>query len=548
MGGYYPDFQSYLEHLDRQGLLQRIRRPINKDTEMHPLVRIQFRGLPESARKGFLFEQVIDSRGKKYDIPVAVGCIAASKQVYLEGMQCRDEEELTRCWTRAQVEPIPAVLVSEGLAQEVVHQGKDLSLPGGGMDMIPVPVSTPGLDNAPYITAGHWITKDPETGIRNVGNYRGMIKSTNRIGCYAGSSKGLTDHWLKCRKQGIPLQVAIAIGVTPNVACTAIAKLPMDVDELAVAGGLAGEPLEVVRCKTVDLEVPAHTEIVIEGVICTDALEHEAPFGEFTGYMGLKELMYYMDVTCITHRRNPTYMAFLSQFPPSESSKIRQITWERILYKYLAVDEGIKGVKEVALHEPTGSWGLCVIRLAKQKEDDAWSALQGVARRTTVGCKMVVAVDEDVDCRDPDAVNWALSFHMQPYRDLQVVDCEKPMLLDYSTAPPGQGVMRGPAAEQEPRSTCLLLDATRKWAYPPVSLPRREFMERALEIWREEGLPEPDLKEPWFGYPLGCWNQEDEEEARLAVKGEHYITGEKMRQSRHPLGQGEVPKGSADSG
>ena len=86
MGEYYPDFRSYLDHLDQQGLLQRIRRPVNKDTEMHPLVRIQFRGLPESARKGFLFEQVVGSKGEKYDIPVAVGCIASSKQIYLQAI------------------------------------------------------------------------------------------------------------------------------------------------------------------------------------------------------------------------------------------------------------------------------------------------------------------------------------------------------------------------------------------------------------------------------------------------------------------------------
>jgi len=533
MSGDYPDFRAYLRQLEQCDLLRRIARPMNKDTEMYPFARIQFRGLPESARKGFLFENVTDARGRRYDIPVAAGCVAASKQIYLEGMRCKTDAEVTQRWTQAQVKPLPPVIVTGGPAHEVVYRGSDLTKPETSLDKFPIPISTPGFDNAPYITAGHWITKDPESGIRNVGNYRGMIKSRNRIGCMAGSGQHITAHWRKCRKRGIPLQVAIAIGVTPNISFTAVAKLPLDADELAVAGGLAGEPVEVVRCKTVDLEVPAHAEIVIEGIMPTDALEWEGPFGEFTGYMGLRGMYYYLDVTCITHRRDPIYMSFVSEFPPSESSTLRQIALEGIIYKQLTVDLGIK-VKEVALHESAGSWGLCVLRMAREENDQAaWKALEQVGRKS--GFKMVVAVDEDVNCRDSDAVNWALSFHMQPNRDSRVIDCERVMGLDHSLGSMDQGQRSGVSVEKELQSTSLLLNATRKWPYPPVSLPAQGFMERALEIWREEGLPEPNLKEPWFGYALGCWTEEDQAEAALAVKGEHFVTGEKFFKRRKKI-------------
>ena len=159
MARYYGDLREYLDVLEKNGKLVTIQRPINKDTEMHPLVRLQFRGLPEKDRKAFLFRHVTDSTGKRYDIPVVVGCMAASREIYAYGMNCAIDDVPAR-WHQALVHPIPPVLVDTGPVQEVILKGSELES-AGGISFIPVPISTPGFDNAPYLTAAHWITRIP---------------------------------------------------------------------------------------------------------------------------------------------------------------------------------------------------------------------------------------------------------------------------------------------------------------------------------------------------------------------------------------------------
>ncbi len=525
---YYRDLRDHIEALDSEGKLIRVTREINKDTELHPLVRWQFRGLPETERKAFLFENVVDAKGKRYQIPVLVASHAASRQVYAISMGCQPGDIMAK-WTEAQVHPVDPQMVAAGPVQEEIHLG-DRLLEHDGIEEFPVPISTPGFDNAPYLTAANFITKDPETGIRNLGNYRAMLKSEDRLGVCAEPPQHLRVHWEKCRSKGIPLEAAIVIGASPNIGLAATAKLPYGVDELAVAGGIAGAPVSLVKCRTVDLEVPATAEIVIEGRIPTDALEREAPFGEFAGYMGSEKFNPFFNVTCITHRQNPVYNAFLSQFPPSESSKLRQIGNEAVYYKFLKHDCNIPGIVDVAFHETTGSTNYCVIRMKKTHPSQAWQALNGAAALDPQFGKFVVVVDEDIDPWDPDSVNWALSFRVQPHRDTRITTGKIPA-LDPSASPPWQedpGYLQGTAS-------CLLIDATRKWDYPPVSLPKREFMDRSRKIWEEMGLPQLNPKVPWYGYSLGYWTKENDEEAELALKGEHKLTGEKLARQRRLL-------------
>src|SRR5271165_6747488 len=171
------DFQDHLARLEADGLLRRIDRAINKDTELHPLVRWQFQGgLHENERRAFLFTNVVDSSGRRYDAPVAVGALAASAEIYAVGMG-RPVEAIGDAWLHAIANPIPPVHVKTAPCQEVVVKGDALRAPGGGLKLLPVPISTPGYDAAPYLTATLCITKDPETGIRNMGTYRGGLKA-----------------------------------------------------------------------------------------------------------------------------------------------------------------------------------------------------------------------------------------------------------------------------------------------------------------------------------------------------------------------------------
>jgi len=394
----------------------------------------------------------------------------------------------------------------------------------GGVGMLPVPISTPGFDCAPFLSSGHWVTKDPETGDFNFGTYRGQIKSPTRVGLCAFPAQDIRKHWDKARAMGTPLEAAIVIGCTPNLSYCSTARLP--VPEYGVAGGIAGEPVELVRCKTVDLLVPANSEIVIEGVIPTDALEPEGPFGEFTGYMAHRLPDKFLNVTCITRKRNAIFQAFLSQFPPSESSVLRGVGLEGLLYKMLIIDHKMQGILEIAMHEPAGSHGVCVARMNTAAGAKPMEALRVIADLPRAAPKIIIAVDEDVDARDSDSVNWAMSYRMQPHRDIEIRDTKISTALDFSLAHP---TARGDIAST--RASSILIDATCKWEYPPTSLPKREFMERALSIWRELELPPLQLKSPWTGYNLGWWSREDEEDAERALRGEHYLTG-KIRESQ----------------
>jgi len=525
---YYRDLREQLKALERAKLLVRIDEAINKDTELMPLVRWQFRGLPEEERRAFLFTHVTDVKGRKYDIPVAVGCLAASREIYACGLQCRPEEIVQR-WTRAEANPIPPAILESGPVHEEIHIGSSLT-EKGGLGEFPVPISTPGFDCAPYTTASHWFTKDPETGKINVGNYRGQIKSPTRTGVYIHSSNHGGYHWKKCKERGIPLEAALVIGAPPAVAYTAPARLPLNVSELDVAGGIAGRPIEVVRCKTIDMIVPAYAEIVIEGEISTEYIEPEAPFGEAPGYIGERILNPYFEVKCITHRKDPIFAAIVSQFPPSESSKMKQLAAEGNYLRFLKDDCNIPGVLEVIFHE-IAVRQVCVIRMKKINPAHVWQALHSMLGYHPATGKIVMVVDEDINARDPDSLFWALAFRMQPDRDMLVVRNRTPS-MDPSVAPPGKEMEI--SMHETANCSALLIDATRKWDYPPVSLPKREFMERAKSLWERLELPRLRPQEPWFGYHLGSWSEEDEEEAQSALRGDHYQTGEKAAKRRVP--------------
>jgi UbiD family decarboxylase len=526
---YYKDIRDFINALEKEDLLVRVRRSINKDTELHPLVRLQFRGLSEEQRKAFLFQNVTDVKGKEYNKAVLVSAIAGSKYIYALGMKCKPEE-ISSKWDEAQLHPIKPIIVDSAPVYEEVHEGENL-LEHEGLGEFPIPISTPGYDIAPFVTSPYWITKDPETGIRNVGTYRAQVKSPTRTGIMLHHEhQNLAIHWNKCRELGIPLQAAMVIGSSPNIGYVSVANLPYGVDELDVAGGIAGEPVELIKCKTIDLEVPANAEIVFEGEFDTTEVEPEGPFGEAVGYIGHRQISPYFNVKCIAHRKNAIWQAFISQFPPSESSKLRQIGREANIYKKLRHDLNILSVSRVAIHEAAASNYLVVIQMNKPDHTDVWRALETAGANMTNG-KICVAVDTDIDPYDADAVIWAMGLRMNPQRDIQVYP-QPGSNQDLSLAPPEEMETKDARFEKMPQGYRLLIDATLKWPYPPVSLPKKEFMDRALEIWKEEGYPKLELKEPWYGYSLGFWPAEYERQAELALKGEHYKTGDVLANRR----------------
>jgi 4-hydroxy-3-polyprenylbenzoate decarboxylase len=491
---------------------------------MHPLVRLQFRGMQEKDRKGWIFEKVTDAKGTVYEIPVALGIMAPNRFAYALGMGVNSDRDIVTKWAEAQTHPIPPRIVGSGPCQELVLEGERLQTQGG-VGLLPVPISTPGFDCAPFLTSGHWVTKDPETGDLNFGTYRGQIKGPTRIGLSAFEYQDIAKHWIKARAKGKPLEAAIVIGCTPNLSYCASARL--STPEFPVAGGIAGEPVDLLRCKTVDLVVPAYCEIVIEGLIPTDEIEPEGPFGEFTGYMAPRIVDKFLNVTCITRRRDAIFQAFFSQFPPSESSVIRGVGLEGVFYKLLTVDHNMKNITDVVLLESCGSHMVCVIRMNKLSPSEPMTAMRYITDYPRAAPKIVITVDTDINPRDADALLWAMSYRMQPIRDVTTRDVKMSTALDLSMGPP--------SARSDLRAlsgSAILIDATRKWDYPPTSLPKRDYMERAMAIWQELGLPNLSLKDPWFGENLGYWSREDEDDAARAVRGDYYLTGDLRRSQR----------------
>jgi UbiD family decarboxylase len=511
------DLQTHLAELEANGLLFRIDRPINKDTELHPLVRCQFLGgIPEDERRAFLFTDVVDSAGRHYGMPVVVGAFAASPRIYAIGMG-RPAEEIGADWLAAIGNPIPPVIVSSPRCQEVVITGDDLRKPGGGLASLPVPISTPGFDAAPYLTATLAITADPDTGIRNIGTYRAALKKTDRLGVRMSSRIGGAGgylHWVKYRDRREKMPCAIVIGAAPVIVYTGAQKLAIDQDEMAVAGALAGAAIRTAKAVTVDLYVPADAEIVIEGLIDPALLEPEGPFGESNGYVALEDFNMSMEVTAITHRRSPVFASILSQVTPSESSVIKKVALEPLFLAHLRDHLSIKSVRRVVMHEPLSNLRPIIFVQFDNgtARTEVWRGLHGTAAQQADCGKIVIAVSEDIDPTNTDAVMWSLAYRSNPIEDIQIEA--------YRST--GHAPKSGPGN----LDSTLLIDATLKYPMAPLALPGREFMERAQTIWQELGLPALTPRAPWHGYSLGDWTASWEEFARNAVAGAWAKNGE----------------------
>lgn len=514
----YPDLHDHLETLKQRGLLLEIDHPIDKDSELHPLVRWQFvGGMDEAERKAFLFTNIVNAQGRKYEIPVVVGALAANREIYSVGMGSGVEDIQAR-WDQALAHPIAPVAVTHAACQEVVHQGADLLGEGHGLDMLPIPISTPGFDSAPTLTATNVITVDPHTGVQNMGTYRCALKAPDRLvvrmATRVGGAGGYLHYqaWKQAGHKTMPC--AIVLGCPPYVAFMGPQKLPIGMDEFDVAGGLAGVPIEVTQALTVPLRVPAQAEIVIEGQIDLEFLEPEAPFGESHGHVALEEFNLPMKVTAITHRFKPVIPSYISQVAPSESSVIKRVAYEPLFLAHLRNALGIKGVQKVSLHEPlTGLLRVTIITFAKNTpKTEIWRALYGSAFFKGDCGKICIAVNEDIDPDNADALLWAMAYRMNPVADVRTLDHR------------GQG--HGPKRENDgEEDSTLLMDATMKGDMPPLALPTKDYMERSKAIWEQLGLPKLRPQAPWFGYSLGDWLPQWDEAALRAATGRYLENG-----------------------
>jgi UbiD family decarboxylase len=526
------DLQEHLARLTERGLVTRIDRRINKDTELHPLVRWQFQGgLRDEERRAFLFSNVVGARGETYDIPVLVGGLAASPEIYATGLGV-PVADIGNAWVKAMAEPIAPVLVDDAPCQEIVQTGAELLAEHGGLASLPVPISTPGFDSAPYLTATLCVTKDPENNIQNMGTYRAALKANDRLGVRMASrlsGAGGYLHWEKYKKLKQPMPCAIVIGCAPAVLFTGPQKLPIDVDEMAVAGGLMGKPIRTVRCKTIDLIVPADSEIVIEGLIDTDLLEPEGPFGESHGHVALEDFNMSMRVTAITRKRKPVFVSIISQVTPSESSVMKRVAYEPMFLEHLRHTLGVRGIKRVVMHEPLTNLRKVIFLQFERgtPKTEIWRGMQGAATLQAQCGKLVIAISEDIAPENADAIFWSLAYRSNFMEDV--------LMVPYRSS--GHGPKSGRAAMEG----TLMIDATLKSNMPPLALPAEEYMARAREIWHGLGLPRIVPQSPWHGYQLGDWAEEWTAFADAAVAGDWRKNGESTYSRRHGNLRPETP-------
>jgi 2,5-furandicarboxylate decarboxylase 1 len=372
------DLRGYLEALAEHGSeeLNYVDRKVDPKFELAAvLAKLEF----ENRYPAVLFRHVGDSR-----IPALSNLFATRKRLAL-GLQC-EEKDLNKVYRERENNRIEPRLVSKGPVKEIIHKRDEV-------DLTKLPVVTHNeKDAGPYITAGAMVMKDPETGLRNVGIYRHMVYGPMEMGVHFAETSHSNLIYEKYRKRAQPMEIAITVGMDPAFYLGVLSFVPFGVDEYTVVGGLMQSPLDLVRCETVDLEVPSMAEMVIEGTIDPQELRLEGPFGEFTTLYGKPLMNPVIRVSAITMRKDPIYLDIFSGHIDQQlvggTPRLGSI--------YKAVQMACPTVKEVYM-PPSGCCRLtCYISIEKRHEGEAKNAICA-AFAADPFIKYVVVVDTDVD-------------------------------------------------------------------------------------------------------------------------------------------------------
>jgi 4-hydroxy-3-polyprenylbenzoate decarboxylase len=479
------NLKDFIKILEESNELIRIKREVSAELEITEITD-RFSKLPDAENKALLFENV-----KGYNIPVLINSMGSLKRMNL-ALGVNDFEEVARriedllefkvpdslvdklklLPKYGQIASFPPKMVS-GLApcQEVVITDPSQAM----LDKLPILKCWPA-DGGPFITMPIVFTKDPSTGIRNIGMYRLQKLSNNTTGFHVhwhhdgaenlqkakDSSKASTNEAIldleKTEMHGTKISgsrfgglrkipVAVAIGADPALVYAATAPLPKMIDETIFAGFLRQKPVELVKCKTIDLEVPAEAEIILEGYVDLDELVWEGPFGDHTGFYSLAGDFPVFHVTAVTHRKNPIYLATIVGKPPQEDYYLGKAT-ERIfrpLLKIIMPDV-------IDLNLPLeGVFHNCVImKIKKRFPGHAKKVINAVWGSGQMSfSKFVIVVDHDVDIHNLSEVAWKVFANADPVRD--TVFTQGPVdILDHASPIMGYGGKMG-------------IDGTVKW-------------------------------------------------------------------------------------
>ncbi|MEE9325638.1 MAG: UbiD family decarboxylase [Dehalococcoidia bacterium] len=399
--------------LEKKGLLVRVKAEVDPEWEINGVTR----KLQEVAGPAVLFENV-----KSHKVPVVCGIIATPRHLALAlEMGPDDEREMTEEWIRRIKRPMLPKLVKTGPCKENIWMGEEAKI-----SAIFPPVKWHKEDGAPYIgTLGLQVTKDPETGEQNVGIYRQMVISDRETTLYMAPFQHGAQHLQKWQRlhPGKPMPVAVVIGTEPCYLLAAGAKFQQPPSEEAYAGALRQEPLEVVKCETCDLEVPATAEIILEGEVYPEELKPCGPFGEYTGFISPPHEFNVFHLKAITHRNNPIFQGTREGAPRAKGYVESGLLWikgeEYALYERL---KEINGVVDV--HVPLWASGRhAIVSVRQVRRGIPMQIMHRVWADPEFGAliKHVIVVDEDIDVRNPREVEWAIANLVQGDRDIVII-------------------------------------------------------------------------------------------------------------------------------
>lgn len=421
----YADLRDFLARLEKRGQLKRISAPVSQDLEITEIADRVVKG-PREQNVALLFENV---RG--HSIPVAINLFGTEERMAAAlGVECLDElnQKLSALVSlnmphglveKAQrgMEMLNALratephVVGRGVSQEVVEEKPSLA-------SLPVLQCWP-QDAGRYITLPSVFSRDPKTGRRNVGMYRLQVMDDQTLGMHWQRHKGGAEHERVAREVGAErIPVAVSLGGDPAIIWAGSAPLPPDIDELMLAGWLRGKSVDLVRCVSQPLEVPANAEIVIEGYVDPAEQRIEGPFGDHTGYYSLADNYPVMHVTAITHRRDPIYPTTIVGKPPMEDEWMGKAT-ERVFLPliklFLAEVVDINMPVEGVFHN------LVVASIKKRYPGHARKVMHGLwGMGLLMLTKTIVVVDADVDVQDLRKVAFEVLANYDPQRDVEI--------------------------------------------------------------------------------------------------------------------------------
>jgi 4-hydroxy-3-polyprenylbenzoate decarboxylase len=474
----FPDIGAFIAELDRRKELVRVTDVVSPVLEMAAVIDRACKS--PGGGPALLFEKPTG-----FGMPVAANLFGSMSRVSL-ALGVASLDDLSREIEELTTPPMPRGFMDALKLMPLVNRIADL-LPktvkdapcqeevrmDGGLDELPILTTWPE-DGGPFITLPLVFTRDPETGMRNIGLYRMQVYDRRTTGMHWQRHKGGAQHHRVAERLGKRLEVAVALGADPVLTYAATAPMPEGLDELMLAGVIGKRRIELVKCRTIDLEVPATAEIVLEGYVDPGERRREGPFGDHTGLYSLPDDYPVFHLRCITMRRNPTYVTTVVGIPPMEDYYLGKAS-ERIFLPLVR-----RTLPEIVdMHFPAAGifHNLVIVSIDKRYPGHArkvMSAFWGLGQLMFSKC--ILVVDKDVDVRNEAEVVWIAGTHVDPARDVVITKGPVDDLDDAALFPAFGGKMGIDATRKGPAE-----GVTREW-------PRRLRMTdaaktRANEVW-----------------------------------------------------------------